>query len=109
MNWLNSAHRRPILALSTPMKAKASPVSVGAFDAKTKLSELLDRVEAGEVIVITRHGAPVATLQPYVATVDAPKAQHAIDGLLALRAELLGTGPGMSLDDIRAAIGEGRA
>ena len=36
--------------------------SVGAFEAKTKLSELLDLVEAGEEITITRHGKPVATL-----------------------------------------------
>ena len=37
--------------------------SVGAFEAKTRLSELLDRVEKGEEIVITRHGRPVATLK----------------------------------------------
>jgi prevent-host-death family protein len=33
---------------------------VSLVQAKTRLSELLDRVEAGEVIVITRHGKPVA-------------------------------------------------
>lgn len=36
---------------------------VGAYDAKTHLSELLDRVKNGEKITITRHGAPVAVLQ----------------------------------------------
>jgi prevent-host-death family protein len=36
----------------------------GAFDAKNKLSELLDRVEKGEEIVITRRGRPVAKLIP---------------------------------------------
>lgn len=36
--------------------------SVGAFEAKTHLSQLLDRVEAGEEIVITRRGKPVARL-----------------------------------------------
>lgn len=35
---------------------------VGTFEAKTKLSELLDRVERGEEFVITRHGKPVAKL-----------------------------------------------
>jgi len=35
---------------------------VGAFEAKTKLSELLDRVEHGEEILITRRGKPVARL-----------------------------------------------
>ena len=38
--------------------------SVGAFDAKTHLSGLLDRVAAGEEITITRHGSPVARLVP---------------------------------------------
>lgn len=37
---------------------------VGAFEAKTKLSELLDRVEKGEEITITRHGKVVARLVP---------------------------------------------
>lgn len=38
--------------------------SVGAFDAKTRLSELLDRVAKGETFVITKHGHPVARLIP---------------------------------------------
>lgn len=37
---------------------------VGAYEAKTHLSELLDRVENGERITITRHGVPVAELIP---------------------------------------------
>ncbi|MCK6527489.1 type II toxin-antitoxin system prevent-host-death family antitoxin [Myxococcota bacterium] len=38
--------------------------TVGAYEAKTRLSELLDRVERGERIVITRHGVVIAVLQP---------------------------------------------
>ena len=38
--------------------------SIGAFEAKTHLSELLDRVARGEKIVITRHGVPAAMLVP---------------------------------------------
>ncbi len=37
---------------------------VGAFDAKTHFSELLQRAEHGEEIVITRRGKPVARLMP---------------------------------------------
>ena len=37
---------------------------VGAYEAKTHLSELLERVSKGERIVITRHGTPVAVLAP---------------------------------------------
>lgn len=38
--------------------------TVGAFEAKTHLSKLLDRVAKGERILIERHGKPVAILQP---------------------------------------------
>lgn len=37
-------------------------ITVGAFEAKTKLSELLDKVEAGEEVVITRRGKVVARI-----------------------------------------------
>jgi prevent-host-death family protein len=37
---------------------------VGVYDAKTHLPRLLDEVEAGETITITRHGKPVARLVP---------------------------------------------
>jgi len=37
-------------------------IMIGAFEAKTHLSALLDRVAAGEDVVITRHGKPVARL-----------------------------------------------
>jgi prevent-host-death family protein len=35
---------------------------VGAFEAKNTFGSLLDRVEAGEEILITRHGRPAARL-----------------------------------------------
>lgn len=38
--------------------------TVGAYEAKTHLSQLLNRVSQGERIVITKHGIPVAILQP---------------------------------------------
>jgi prevent-host-death family protein len=37
-------------------------LAYGAFEAKTHFSELLDRVQQGEWITITRHGKPVAVL-----------------------------------------------
>lgn len=39
-------------------------IIVGAFEAKTKFSELLDRVERGEEVVVTRHGKTVARIVP---------------------------------------------
>jgi len=38
--------------------------SVGAYEAKTHLPQLLDRVARGEEIQITRNGRPVARLVP---------------------------------------------
>lgn len=40
------------------------PKRIGAFEAKTRLSQLLDRVDKGQVYVITKRGRPVAELRP---------------------------------------------
>jgi prevent-host-death family protein len=37
---------------------------IGSFDAKTRLSELLQKVGQGQVYVITRRGKPLAELRP---------------------------------------------
>jgi prevent-host-death family protein len=39
--------------------------TVGAYEAKTHLPKLLERVSKGERITIAKHGFPVAVLQPY--------------------------------------------
>jgi prevent-host-death family protein len=39
--------------------------SVGAYEAKTHLPKLLERVAKGDRVTITKHGVPVAVLQPY--------------------------------------------
>ena len=56
---------------------------VGVYDAKTQLPRLLDDVERGETVTITRHGKPVARLVP----VRGPRraAGDAIEALLAFR------------------------
>ena len=56
----------------------------GAFEAKTHLSELLDRVELGEELVIARRGRPVARLVP-IADANQQRAAEAVKRLLALR------------------------
>ena len=50
---------------------------IGAFEAKNKLSQLLDRVAAGEDITITRRGKPVALLIPPKPAIDPAQAQNA--------------------------------
>ena len=59
-------------------------VTVGAFEAKTHLSSLLDRVAAGEEVVITRHGKPVARLIG-AKDDDRARVRDAVEQLKALR------------------------
>ena len=49
---------------------------IGAFEAKSKLGQLLDWVEAGEEVVITRRGRIVAKLVP-LGGIDRTRAQAA--------------------------------
>ena len=59
-------------------------MTIGAFEAKNKFSELLERVSNGEEIVITRHNQEVARLVP----ANRPSLQPikaAIDGILELQ------------------------
>jgi len=49
-----------------------SSSSVGAYEAKTHLPRLLDEVEAGESITITKHGRAVARLVPVSGHSSAP-------------------------------------
>jgi prevent-host-death family protein len=54
---------------------------VGAFEAKNKLSELLDLAERGEEVVITRHGKEVARLVPPKSRPTREAAREAIQRL----------------------------
>ena len=64
---------------------------VGTFEAKNKLSALLDLVQAGEEIEITRNGKPIARLVPAKGR-DVEKAKEAAAALRAIRAQAR-TGP----------------
>lgn len=66
--------------------------TVGAYEAKTHLSQLLDRVAQGERITILKHGVPVAILQPVdrarkmpvsevIAQLREFRDRHSLDGL----------------------------
>jgi prevent-host-death family protein len=58
--------------------------TVGAYEAKTHLTRLLERVAKGEVITITKHGVPVATLQPAAPSKKTP-VRDVIDQLKRFR------------------------
>jgi len=76
--------------------------SVGAYEAKTHLPQLLERVSRGERIVITKHGVPVAILQP-VATSEKRDVAEVIGEMRLLMKE--NRQKGLSLKDL---IKEGR-
>jgi len=65
---------------------------VGVFEAKNKLGQLLDLVEQGEVVVITRHGKEVARLVPARPFRSREQARAAIQRIRD-RAEQLKLGP----------------
>jgi prevent-host-death family protein len=65
---------------------------VGAFEAKNKLGQLLDLVERGEEVTITRHGKAVARLIPPKPAFDRVQARAALRRIRE-RAEKLKLGP----------------
>jgi prevent-host-death family protein len=62
--------------------------TVGAFEAKNTLGSLLDLVEKGEEVVITRRGKRVARLVPDRTPADRERALKAAKDLLALGHEM---------------------
>ena len=63
-------------------------MEIGAFEAKNRLGMLLDRVESGEEIVITRHGKPVARLVPNATRIDKLQARATLDRIRARAGDL---------------------
>jgi prevent-host-death family protein len=80
--------------------------TVGSYEAKTHLPQLLERVEHGETITITRHGKPVARLVPAVAITPRPAAADAVAAMAKFQRQ---EGPTLGGKiTIRDLINEGR-
>jgi antitoxin (DNA-binding transcriptional repressor) of toxin-antitoxin stability system len=77
------------------------PTQIGSFEAKTKFSEILRKVEQGERFTVTRRGKVVAEINPPARTVK-PVPQDVIDRLMHPRIH------GISGDEVLAAIRHGR-
>ena len=73
-------------------------IEVGAFEAKTHLSSLLDRVRLGEEVVITKRGKAVARLVP-AEQAERPDLENAINELISLRKKI--TLHGIDWKDLR--------
>jgi prevent-host-death family protein len=78
--------------------------TIQASEAKTHFLRILDDVQRGESVIVTRHGKRVARLIPEV-EIDRERVQRAIDGMRALRQR---TGK-VSLGEIISMKNEGRA
>jgi prevent-host-death family protein len=77
--------------------------AVALFEAKAKLSGLLDRVAVGEEFLITRHGKAVARLGPVQPAFDRAKARQAVKAMLEARKGV--TLGGLSIKEL---VNEGR-
>ena len=78
---------------------------VGAFEAKNKLSELLDLAGQGEEIIITRHGKEAARLVPPKPVSDPVQIEAAMQRLQSRAKELK---LNLTLEEIKAYRDEGR-
>jgi prevent-host-death family protein len=78
--------------------------TIQASEAKTHFLRILDDVERGESVVITRHGKPVARISPEV-EIDRERVRRAMEGMRQLR-QRMGK---LSLEEILSARDEGRA
>ena len=85
--------------------------TIGLFEAKTRLSELVARAEAGGEVVITRHNRPVAKIVPIAEAqppFDPVRRRAALDRIEALREELRARYGSLTTDEIVGWVREGR-
>ncbi|MEO8028018.1 MAG: type II toxin-antitoxin system prevent-host-death family antitoxin [Bryobacteraceae bacterium] len=62
------------MANQATVRALKPPSQINVYEAKTHFSQILERVELGEEIVIARAGRPIAKLTAYIP--DAPKSRQ---------------------------------
>jgi prevent-host-death family protein len=81
---------------------------VGIFEAKTHLSSLLDEVEKGGEVTITRHGKPVAKLVQALAEVSPEEVEKRRAAISRLRAMAKRRGANFTQEEIKSWIEDGR-
>lgn len=78
-------------------------IEVGTYEAKARLSELIEKAEAGETVVITRHGKPVVRL-----VVDQEARRAKVRGIFDWTFAERAKRPGATVEEILAMRDEGR-
>lgn len=84
--------------------------TVGLFEAKTHLSELIARAERGEEVIITRHNKPVAKIVP-ISKVSPELVRQRLEAVTAMQAigrEMIARGGPITTDEILQWVREGR-
>jgi prevent-host-death family protein len=79
---------------------------INLFDAKNRLSALIDQVEEGGEVMITRRGKPVARLVPVAPRGE--QGRNAVEKLRALRHGIAARGETFTRDELKAYRDEGR-
>ena len=84
--------------------------TVGLFEAKTRLSELIARAGRGEEVIITRHNKPVAKLVPIseVSPELVARRRQALVELQAIGREMIARGGPITVEEILQWRDEGR-
>ena len=77
--------------------------TIGSFEAKTHLPELLERAARGEEFTITKHGKPMARLVPAVSATPKSDIRAAVEAMKQFR-----KGRSLGASSIREMIEEGR-
>lgn len=78
--------------------------TIQASEAKTHFLRILDQVEQGETVIVTRHGRPIARISPQAGE-DRDKVNRAIEEMRELRKRM----GRLSVEEILSARDEGRA
>lgn len=82
--------------------SKSTSSTIGAFDAKTHLSKLLEEVRGGTEFTITKRGKPVAKLVPFTPEEKAGETKNILEAFCAIRTSVKG------FVNIKKYIAEGR-
>ena len=87
-----------------------STLSLGIFEAKTRLSELVSQAEQGSETIITRHNKPVAKIVPVhkVAAFDVERRREAVEALRKLGAQMRERHGPVTTGEIVSWVREGR-
>ena len=81
---------------------------IGIFEAKAQLSSLLDEVERGVEVTITRHGKPVAKLVQATAEFSPEEVERRKEAIRNLRAMARELKINATQEEIKEWINEGR-